>query len=390
MGFLERYSSFLAAEAFNCICEYNSGKVLPRIDLWNGIGRKSELDFKTYQKKNPSMLYNEYQDELIESRYELIQRIFGVSRAARTIVKDLSLEYMFVVQSKVRELIENHVVEVLERDFHYCETCDYHIALTDAALIKCPACENKNLVPRAKKGLFMHMSKQTGQSTFSHKTGADTYKRVQLSMRPLIQIAKQREYGVSLEEYGVDSIFKLDPKIGLACLGVYTQQIGLGELTDLFTGIDALKNIAPYMERMQPTQKIHFVTTGLMPSLREEQVTDSNRGFFSVFFPLLLTALQDKVTEANRTALFKEFFRTRLRAQTILQEPNCSGVDASYLDEHTRAIFDLTLKYEIRAAMLHTRELVNTLFKNKGSLLPNSTYLLSKNLLEFISFLYSI
>lgn len=310
----ERYLSFLSAEAFNRIREFQTGTVIPRVDLWNTIGVKSEKDWVSANKVSP-IGYADYHRDQILARYEILEHSYGIKREGRVILTDGDQQFDEVVLEKIRHDIQNGKFEVRNADYYHCLPCDYVIAPKGAVIEKCPVCGKNEMDEVNTRGLFITIDSNRRQQIISDtdiypETAKSDLKRTVLTISDLIQLSKQRSHGINLTEFGIDSKFVLDPKITLALMGYVVKKLGIAKITTFVQGIDSIGNLAPYVSLVDSEAHYSYVNLGLVPQFDGSTLGERNIDFYKTFLPLMMASFPKGINEQQKLNLYKDFDRT--------------------------------------------------------------------------------
>lgn len=160
--------------------------------------------------------------------------------------------------------------------------------------------------------LSVHPEKEAGQELRRHLH----------TLPETIMISKQRQYGVPLQSFGVDSKFVLDPKISLAMMGMFVRQhFPSQKLGAVVQGIDSLGNLAPYASIIDPDWP-QYLTHGLIPRQEPDGITKKNPDFYFPFLALLSFSCPRDLASTQLQAFSTEFHRTTSQARFNLST-NC-------------------------------------------------------------------
>lgn len=182
-------------------------------------------------------------------------------------------------------------------------------------------------------------------------------------MPDLIQLSKQRRFGIHLTEFGIDERFVLDPKVSLAMMGHVVKEMQLGQLKTYVQGIDSIGNLAPYVFLADPNGRYSFVNIGLMPPFNADILNDRNRPFYRTFLPLMMMSLPSGIDTQQRLNLFKEFDRTSRQFQFAISSLGQIPIEeqspsTTNLNIPTREIFELVGQYRIKEGIARMRQFI--------------------------------
>lgn len=381
---LERMFPLLVAESRNRCVEYYTGRPQKRVDIWNTVGRK--IDLANHGVADERYIYNSHQ---IDERYRVLMSIYGITAANRVVLRDDDTDYQQIVHDEISALINDDVVKVEAEDFTRCIDCGQVIAPTEVHVTNCVTCGGRSFDMTRKSGLFLFISKEDRDRIkksiiISPASESQRFRSMVDNMPARIQLSKDRDYGLSLGDFGVDSEFVFDPKIALAMAGSVLRNTGVGDLEVFIHGPLAVSNIIPYFLLLDKTSRTRFISIGLVPSFNGKEVEDSLTGFYFPYLSLLMMTginLSAQQKEAFRNEHFKTVRRfQRSREQAIKLSTQFSGntniapLETGFLNE----ALQLILQLKSREAILTVRnfvysELSEKYFDNcrKNGLLPD-------------------
>ncbi len=361
----ERLLAFLSAEALNRIAEYQTGQPVPRADLWNTIGVKSEKDWANANAVQP-IEYRHYHIQQIEARYHLLEKVYGIPKNGRAIMTDGDEQYQAIVIDQIKRRITSHNFFVSREQFTHCVSCDYVVAPAVARIDRCPVCGRSDLDQLETEGLFTTTTTESRHQIVEQvdiypEAVRKTLRRTVLTMPDLIQLSKQRKFGTRLTEFGVDERFVLDPKIPLALMGHVVNEMGIGQIKAFVQGVDSVGNLAPYVYLTDPDGHYAFVSTGLVPPFNEGILNDRNKPFYTSFLPLAMMSTPGGIDVGQRLNLFKEFDRTTRQFQFALSALEQLSKDPSLTTDSglyfpLQEIYTLINKYQPREAIIALRQ----------------------------------
>ncbi len=360
----ERLLAFLSAEALNRIREYQTGRPSPRVDVWNTVGSKSEKDWSLANSNQP-VEYLAYHRQQIQSRYQILEEYYGVIQKGRFILTDSDEQYKLIVTENIRERIHSGDFFVRNTRFSHCPPCDYVIAPVEANIDKCPLCSQHELEEISTHGLFTTIDDDDRQQIINNtaifpESARSSLKRHVLTMPDIIQLSKQRRFGISLTEFGIDAKFVLDPKIPLAMMGLVADKMQLGKLKTIVQGIDSVGNLAPYVYLSEPKSHYSYINIGLVPAFNGENINDRNKYFYRTFLPLIMMSLPSGIGVQERTGLFKEFDRTSKQFQFVLSQlsKNEASGDVAKPKVPSDEMFRLFNQYKIKEGVARMRQYI--------------------------------
>lgn len=362
-----RLFPFLTAEAINRVKEYYTGKIYPRVDVWNTFGSKTERDFHR-SSVFETIGRHEYFTQQIKNRYDFLKTFFGIDSDNRYILRDDDETYQEIATRYVATCVNTGIFIVRNEKFSHCQPCNYSFALSAAKIKRCPSCGGAEISEIEKRGLFAYLTpadkKQIVECTAIFPSSArKTLKRVVLSMPETIQISRQREFGISLSLFDTDESFVLDPKITVAMMGKVIRDLELGSVATLIQGVDSLGNTVPYNYLVDQDTRPSYVAIGLLSQLTANDINEQNRFFYFPFLALSAVSLTEGITPERRIALLKEYNRTINRFEYALSQLNRAHkegineeieLNAAPLNE----VFKLFWNYRIREGLLLLRQFI--------------------------------
>ena len=362
----ERLLSFLSAEALNKIAEFQTGSQLPRVDLWNTVGTKSEKDWAEANAIQP-ISYVDYHHQQIQSRYDILEN-YGIDRSARKVLTDGGEQYCEIVRDNIRKRVDNGDFVVKKEKFTHCEPCDYIVAPVGAGIDKCPVCHEENLDQVETEGLFTSIDDKKRREIIDNtdihpEMVRKSLRRTVLTMSDSIQLSKQRQVGIRLSEFGIDEKFVLDPKISLAMMGRVVKEMGLGQIKAFVQGVDSVGNLAPYVYIADPEGQYSYVNIGLVPTFNKDILNDKNKPFYSTYLPLIMMSHPNGIDVQQRLNIFKEFNRTCGQYRYVTSSVNelltneTVEVDRG-LQFSNQEIFGLFNQYKIQEGLTQIRQFI--------------------------------
>ena len=365
----ERLFPLLVAEAINRSEEYLSGHSLSRVDIWNTQGLKIEQQYNDSASEYTSR--EQYIGHLITQRYDLLAQHYGILSDDRVVVRDDDQDVQAIVHNEVGALLESGVFQQYEEKFSHCNECDRIIAPVVARVERCPSGADHTISERTKSGLFMPVSDAAktwiaDSAQLNSPQARSLLRSAVHNMPPMIQMSKQREYGISLSEYGVDDSFVLDPLIVLSMMKKVIYEKQLGELDTVVLGRDTIKNYIPYSLLTGNGTNVKYVATGLIPpyTLEDTAQTPAKSSFYFPYLPLLmtgqirdLTPTQLEAYQREHSKLQRKFTSSLAYMESLQSLPNYTEdikTEHATLLEVSGDLKD----YNMRDAMLKLREYV--------------------------------
>jgi len=314
----ERFLSLLTAEAINHINELLTGKDRKRIDIWNVYNSKQNRGYKSETERQKDIT------KLIDARYELLTREYHIESANRIILRDDAIDYQNIIKNTIRDLMNQGIFNVKKAVFHICKKCGYIVAPIEASITLCPMCNHNELGNIEKTGMFMNFDKNIitdfSMKNFNvlSKEGNNRVKTTMLTMPTTIQLSKNREFGLKLNEFGVDDDFVLDPKISVALAGKVIREMGLGEIDLMIQGFDTVKNNVPFSLLLDSISDTKFLTIGTVPSFSTSEIERYGSTFYFPFLSLLVASKNGKITEHELQQLQNEFIKTQKKLENCI------------------------------------------------------------------------
>lgn len=306
-----------------------------RVDIWNTVGSKTELDLKS----KSGITREEFVSTQIAERYAVLQAIYGIEVQTRRVVRDDSTEYQNIVLGKLEKHIKEGRVEVSTLKYHHCEDCDYTFALAPSCVTECAGCGSTKLDIVEADGLTMSMSESEKRMVLEKLTvlpsaGSTELRRRVLTMPPILQLSKQREYGIDLTSLGVDERFVLDPKAGLGMMSLVVKELGYGEIKAVVQGIDSVGYLAPYQTMLDPESRPIYITHGTVPPFTTENV-ERSKDFYFRYLPTRMLSLPRGIDVETRLALYKEYSRAFRGGRALITREET----AKLIEKYSPAIY---------------------------------------------------
>lgn len=391
----ERLFPLLIAEALNRIREYHDGKSRIRLDAWNTVGSKIDTLYAS-QPRNVSRY--EYNGRQIEQRYQKLHDLYGIDQTNRTILRDDDPKYEEVVLEIIRENLSNNRLQVSKETFIECSKCDKMIAPIEAIITRCPNCKGNELRQSVRTGMFINFTNDLRHGALQVSIGENIarsrFKSDVLNLPNRILISKQRDYGMSLTEFGVDDGLVLDPKIPLALFEVVSKKSGLGTIEYIVQGIDSLGNTIPFSCVLSGKPETKYITTGMIPKYSDDDINRKSQGFYYPFLPLYMISRAGDLDSKSLEAVYREFDRTKRKyfSCTEYLKNNANDNEVLHPDKEFDSIIISLLDINSRSAILQMREYVFDYLSRlyverckREKLKPDSDFLIDlNNLFELI------
>jgi hypothetical protein len=315
---LERLFPLLAAEAVARIDEQLHQRPLPRIDFWNTYGLKTEIQFAR------SSFFPDregYIADLINQRLGILSDKFQVKEDDRKVLTDDDPEIGKFVSELLQKLFRQGRLAVEEMMVICCENCDLVIAPQEVQPEKCKKCNQANFAIRKERVLVIKVSDELKNKLLN--TNLDTAtKKVVVDFANTapdnIVVSKQREFGLSLENFDLDGKFKLDPKVTLALQGmIFREMFGLRDCT-LVQGIDSLKNTLPLAVMLDENFATKFLPVGYIPKVDIDLINRQDPGFFMPFLAVMASGMTTSINSNQFNAFRRQFQKTRIKIENCL------------------------------------------------------------------------
>ncbi len=353
----ERLFSLLASETIIRLNEFQTGKEYPRVDIWNVIGLKAEKD---YQLNNVFQTREEYAQEQVSQRYQLLKDTYEIPTSGRVSILDDSPEYQQVVTKRIETLIKDRVIEVGTQKYRKCSDCEYVYVLAQSPITRCPTCHSPSFKIVEKNGFTFSFNQETRAVIGSNisifpKTGQAEYRKRVATIPPILQLSRQREHGHDLSSFGVDHDFVLDPNFSVAMIGSVIDELGLGKLTTIVQGIDSIGNLAPYQKLFDSNQDIRYLTHGTVPGFMQENVA-KNPGFYFPYLTLNALSLPKGINQNQFQNFFKEYQRFSGQAKFALNKLKDSP--PSNFDPDFTNVFKLFNRYSFRDGLTALKDII--------------------------------
>ncbi len=315
----ERLLSLLSAESANNLLEALTEQDRTRLDVWNTYLKNETFDDLSEEGRDKLIT------ELIDTRYSILADNYDIKIDKRLVLRDDKENYIHTLKEIISRLFDEKVLIVKPENFHICKNCSFIIAPKDAKITACPDCSSTDLSTVEKNGMFLNVD--TGKMSEFETRGFDVLsaegrnrvKSAMLMMPLVVSVAKHREHGVSLEEFGVSPEFKLDPKISIALSGAVAREAGIGEVGISIQGIDSLKNNVPFTLLLDPDTQTKFLNIGMVPTFSTPELEKYSSLFYFPFLALVIAGKSKKMSSDEIQLQLKQFEKTRTKLSSCVE-----------------------------------------------------------------------
>lgn len=316
---LERLFPILVAEILSKLEEYKLNKELPRIDFWNTYGLKMETQMLNNEVQNPR---DNYVKELIQKRYTILEQQFDIPSINRVSLRDDDYQVKEIVLDVLRDLYNKNILTMCDIKVVYCTNCNLVIAPVHIKPTICKRCKLSQLGHKIEKLLTINVTndiKEKLQNTSSLYNLSKIMNNYINNLPPQIIISKQREFGISLENYDIDPKFKLDPKITLALQGAILKELFDIDDCTILQGIDSMKNTVPLALILHNNFNSKFKPLAYLPNIDLYQLNKENPGFLNTFMALYSIDNNSIYKSEQFYSLVRQFQKTRIKIQNCFR-----------------------------------------------------------------------
>jgi hypothetical protein len=361
----ERIFPLLISESIDRTRESLSGLILPRFDMWNTYGLKTETQFENSSDNERER----YIGRLIMDRYSILTDFYGINSERRTVVRDDDSEIENITLIEVRRMIDQGTMVLLDSKFTKCEQCNRIIAPSYAKIIVCNNCTSQDMSVVARRGLFITIPDQIKpwivKGSRSSGRGAVSMIRSAVNNLPtMIQASKQRRFGVSLTEFGLEPDFVLDPIISLALIRKIALEMGVGDIDQVILGRDAIKRFVPYMIIMGDGGGVKYTVNGLIPPYSSKDDFEQERGFHFPYLSNYMSGFTGDVDQTKLCTLRGQYSRVERKYNSVISI--CDKLTYEYLypedDRKIEGVFEGVYKAlndgDVRLATVQFRDVL--------------------------------
>ena len=130
---VHRFIPMLVAENLTRVAEYKSGRLIPRVDLWNCIGMGMD---KSFINQTKYVSRREFSSALLADKYAILDEL-GISCQGRDIIRDDDDSTKIWLEKKVNQLFSSGTIYIDSVDVNICNNCDYLQSVGNSLLNSC-------------------------------------------------------------------------------------------------------------------------------------------------------------------------------------------------------------------------------------------------------------
>jgi hypothetical protein len=392
--FFHRFIPILVAENINRMAEYDSGKSLPRIDLWNCIGARMD---ESFNKQKQYVSRRDFSSALLEDKYIILNKL-GISSEKRTIIRDDDSYTMSWFKDKLINLMSLGTIYLKKMDVDICSSCGYLKALSKMHDGNCTRCNGENFHQEKRKVLMLDLPKDINSLNSTHIVYPKNIKSIRNQFNqlpPKMMISKMRDYGLSLDFFDLPN-YVLDPKIGVSLMPELLSEIThLKEIT-FVQGASIATNNIPYSSILSRKLDNDYVLLPKIPKMALENAENLGIGFVGRYLPLILMEHNKNMTASQLENAQQNYSLMRNKANNLLSGFQSREGLGLYFDSEEIQIVSEILKDFGKYKMHEGRKKLNLFFKyqrrkysekkkfNKENPKPSS----SKKLEDLVSLFY--
>jgi len=361
---VHRFIPMLVAENMNRIEEYLSGEPLPRIDLWNCVGMSVD---KSFREQNKYFSRMDFSSSLLEDKYSILEE-FGISSNGRKIIRDDDNATKDWFNSKLNSLRSAGIIYTEKIDVDICNSCDYLKSISEKHDGGCTRCEGEDFHSEEREILMLDIPESRNSLIENRIVYPHNIKHIKgffNQLPPRIMISKMRDYGLSLDSFGLPD-FVLDPKIGVALMPeLIAEMDSLSDLT-LVQGASITTNTIPYTSLMTSGFNHNYVLLPKIPKMGFDEAKKLGLSFFGRHLPFVLMEHKENITPSQLENVRKNYYNIMNKINTVVPNLQPDGDSLMQLDseEHQMVseILDDFGKYQIKEG----RQKLNLFFKRQG------------------------
>ena len=380
---VHRFIPMLVAENMTRVSEYESGKAVPRVDLWNCIGMRMDKAFQNQREHSSRM---DFSSALLKDKYAMLEEL-GVPREGRDVIRDDDDSTKTWLKHRIKQLVSSGTVYVEPTMVNICDDCGYLQSVQGSPTSSCTLCEGKDFHHEKKEVLMIDIPENRNSLTKGRIIHPRNSKHIQSffeQMPPKMMISKVREYGLPLDPIGLPE-YVLDPKIGVALMPeLVTERNGLSEVT-LVQGAAVAINALPYTSIMTSGFQHTYVLLPKIPPTTLEDARNIGLSFMGRHLPFILMEHNGDLTPAQFKTAQEEYSRIMWKIDKTLFELRSEkrGMPVDLRLEDHQMLSEIARdfdRYDIRDG----RRKLNRFFKNQGrkcaeELRKNGDYLSPKD-----------
>jgi len=340
---VHRFIPTLVAENITRIVEYESGRVMPRVDLWNCVGMRMDKAFMTQQDRYKSR--RDFSTSLLVDKYTILEEL-GISSKGRDIIRDDDNVTKTWLEQKIKQLLSSGAIYVDSVGVNICDTCGYMQSVDNVKVNSCTVCGGNCFHSEKRNVLMVNIPKDREsliKDRIIHPKNTKHIRSFFYQLPPRAMISKVREYGLPLDSIGLEG-YVLDPKIGVALMPeLVAGKYKLSELT-LTQGAAVATNAIPYTSMLTSGFRHTYLLLPKIPVISLEEARNIGLSFVARYLPLILMTYNNDITPDQLKAARKEYARITWKIDTIIsslqseeeQSVNLTPEDHQMLAEITK------------------------------------------------------
>ena len=359
---IQRFMPLLVAENLTRIKEYQTGNQWKRIDMWNCVGMRMDMQFTT---QNSGITREEYSTQLLDDKYRLLGEL-GIDRTGRVIVRDDAEDTKAWLNKKIELLFSDGRIYIEKAPVLVCNRCDYVQGAVEARVSSCSKCSNAFFHGEDRIALFVdipHKETLFAGKVYSPKKQARLAGRFK-DLPPRMMISKTRQEGLSLDNLGLDGLV-LDPKIGISLLPeMVASNHDLKEITQVQAEATSTHNI-PYVSLLTDSFISTYVLLPKIPTTDINQARDMGIEFVTRYLPILLMMSTEDISESQIKQAQIAYEQITTKFRNVIYMLRSGNKEETYLSEEDREIcqeiVDHFGNYELRRGLDKLKDFIRTL-----------------------------
>jgi hypothetical protein len=362
---IHRFIPMLVAENINRIIEYESGKLMPRVDLWNCVGMRMDKAFMSQQNRYKSRKAFSY--SLLVDKYKILEEL-GIPSKGRDVIRDDDDSTKTWLEQKIEQLLSTGAIYIDSVGVNICDTCGYMQSVDNIRVNSCTICESDSFHSEKRNVLIVDIPKDREsliRDRIIHPRNTEHVRGLFYQLPPRMMISRIREYGLPLDSIGLEG-YVLDPKIGVALMPqLVAEKYELSELT-LAQGAIVATNAIPYTSILTSGFHHNYLLLPKIPNTSLEEAKNIGLGFIARYLPLALMTYSGDITPDQLEIIRKEYARINWKIDIIISSLQSEKEQSLRLgqEDHQRLaeIFKDFTNYRIRAGQIK----LGKFFKTQG------------------------
>ncbi len=362
---VHRFIPMLVAENITRVVEYESGRKIPRVDLWNCVGVRMDKAFSAQQDRYKSR--RDFSTSLLIDKYNILKEL-GIPKEGRDIIRDDDDTTKTWLEKKIGLLFTSGVIYIDSVSVNICNACGYMQSVDSISLNSCTVCGNRRFHSEKRNVLMVDIPKDREALIKDKIIYPKNTKHVRsffYQLPPRVMISRVREYGLPLDSIGLEG-YVLDPKIGVALMPeLIVEKYELSELTLAQGAVVATHNI-PYTSLLTSGFHHTYLLLPKIPIISLEKAKSIGLGFVARYLPFVIMTYNNDIAPDQLEIIRKEYSRITWKIDTIIsslqsekeQFVNLTSEDRQILAEITKDF----VEYRIRAG----QEKLGKFFKAQG------------------------